>query len=57
MKKIKLKSGDEVDVFSKYRKLHNFKKGVVKKVKRGYNKRFRKESKNLLNEDWDNGYN
>jgi predicted DNA-binding antitoxin AbrB/MazE fold protein len=51
MDKIKLKSGDEVDVFSKYRKLHNFKKGVVKKVKRGYNKRFRKESKKLLNED------
>ena len=38
MDKIKLKSGDEFDVLSKYRKYHNFKKGVVKRVKRGYNK-------------------
>ena len=51
MDTIKWKSGDDVDVFSKHRKLHNFKKGVVKKVKRGYNKRFRKESKKECNDE------
>lgn len=42
MKRIKLKNGDEMDAFSKSRKYLRWGRGDLKKIKRGYNKRFRK---------------
>ena len=45
MKKVPLKSGDEFDALTKSRKFYNFKRGTLKKIKRGYNKRFRKSSR------------
>jgi len=46
-KRIPMRSGDEQDALSKKsRKFHRFGRGVLKKIKRGYNKRFRKQNKN-----------
>jgi len=45
MKRIKTKGGDEYDAFSPYRKYFRYGRGVLKKIKRGYNKRFRKATK------------
>jgi hypothetical protein len=45
IKRVPLKSGDEYDAFSKYRKFLNFKRGDLKKIKRAYNKRLRKVNK------------
>ena len=46
-KKIKLKGGSEYDALTTARKYYCYLKnsGVAKKIKRGYNKRFRKEGK------------
>jgi len=47
-KKIPMKGGDEYDGLSKNsRKFYMWSKGQLKKIKRGYNKRFRKEGKKL----------
>lgn len=44
-KKIKLKGGDEYDVHTSWRKLIAAPKSMIKRAKRSYNKRFRKEGK------------
>ena len=43
--KIKLKGGDEYDVHTNWRKLIAAPKSMIKRAKRSYNKRFRKEGK------------
>ena len=45
--KIPMKGGDEYDALTKARHYYNWSKGQLKKIKRGYNKRFRKEGKKL----------
>jgi hypothetical protein len=48
--KIPLNNGDEYDAFSKnYRKWTNWQKGELKKIKRKYNKRVRRENKKEIN--------
>lgn len=44
-KRLPLKGGDEYDALSKARKFIHWKAGELKKIKRAYNKRFRKHSK------------
>ena len=44
-KKIKLKGGDEYDVHTRWRKLIAAPKSMIKRAKKSYNKRFRKEGK------------
>ena len=51
VKKIPLKSGDEYDILTKSRKFYLLKAGQAKKIKRKYNKRFRKVSKSLIIEE------
>jgi hypothetical protein len=41
-KRLPLKGGDEYDALSKARKFIHWKAGELKKIKRAYNKRFRK---------------
>ena len=50
-KRIPLKGGDEYDALTKGRKFLHWKTGQIKKIKRAYNKRFRKHTKGLNNED------
>jgi len=45
MKRIKLKGGDEYDVHTGWRSYLKTPRGMVKRAKKTYNKRFRKESK------------
>jgi hypothetical protein len=47
MSKIPMKGGDEHDALTKARKYYNWSKGQLKKIKRGYNKRFRKVGKRI----------
>ena len=44
-KRIPMKGGDEYDALSKARKFLHWKAGQIKKIKRAYNKRFRKHLK------------
>jgi hypothetical protein len=44
-KRLPLKGGDEYDALSKARKFLHWKAGQLKKIKRAYNKRFRKHLK------------
>ena len=44
-KRLPLKGGDEYDALSKARKFIHWKAGELKKIKRAYNKRFRKHTK------------
>ena len=44
-KRLPLKGGDEYDALSKARKFLHWKAGKLKKIKRAYNKRFRKHLK------------
>ena len=46
-KRVPLKGGDEHDAFSKARRFLRWKSGRLKKIKRAYNKRFRRSSKEL----------
>jgi len=47
-KRVPLKGGDEYDAFcKKSRKFFNWKSGQLKKIKRAYNKRFRRTVKEL----------
>ena len=48
--KIPMKGGDEYDALTKARKFHLWKAGQVKKIKRAYNKRFRKQGKEIQDE-------
>lgn len=50
MSKIPMKGGDEYDGLTKARKYYNWSKGQLKKIKRGYNKRFRKAGKRISHE-------
>ncbi len=47
MKRIKLRGGNEYDALTPARKFYLYlaRSGVAKKIKRGYNKRFRKAGK------------
>ena len=49
-KRIPMKGGDEYDALTKARKFYLWKAGQVKKIKRAYNKRFRKHSKDITND-------
>ena len=44
-KRIRMKGGDEYEALTKARKFHFWKAGQLKKIKRAYNKRFRKHTK------------
>lgn len=48
--RIPMRGGDEHDAFSKSRKFLRFGRGALKKIKRAYNKRFRKHNKENKNE-------
>ena len=43
--RIPLKGGDEHDAFTRWRQLAHWQQGELKRIKRGYNKRFRKTGK------------
>lgn len=45
MTKIPMKGGDEYDALTPARKYYYWGRGQLKKIKRGYNKRFRKQGK------------
>ena len=45
VRRIKLKGGDEYDVHTSWRKLIAAPKSMIKRAKKSYNKRFRKEGK------------
>jgi len=47
-KRIPMKGGDEYDGLTKARKFYMWKRGQLKKIKRAYNKRFRKHTKELM---------
>mgnify|MGYP006076379097 FL=1 len=49
-KRLPLKGGDEYDALTKSRKFLHWKAGQLKKIKRAYNKRFRKHSKEIYDE-------
>ena len=46
-KRIQMKGGDEYDGLTKARRFLIWKRGQLKKIKRAYNKRFRKHAKEL----------
>ena len=43
--RIPSQGGDEEDAFTRWRKLFHYRAGELKRIKRGYNKRFRKQGK------------
>jgi hypothetical protein len=45
MTRIPLKGGAEYDALTKAKRVHNFRRGERKAIKRQYNKRFRKVAK------------
>ena len=49
-KRIPMKGGDEYDGLTKARKFYMWKSGQLKKIKRAYNKRFRKHTKEVNDE-------
>ena len=49
-KRIPMKGGGEYDGLTKARRFHIWKSGQLKKIKRAYNKRFRKHNKELKDE-------
>lgn len=51
MKKIPLKSGDEFDAFTGWRRFYNWKTKQLKKIKRKYRKRFRQDEKKLIDKE------
>ena len=44
-----MKGGDEYDALTRSRKFYMWSKGQLKKIKRGYNKRFRKAAREDVN--------
>ena len=46
----KLISGDEYDVLTQWRRVHAYKAGTVKAIKRKFNKRTRRQAKESLQE-------
>ena len=49
-KRIPMKGGDEYDGLTKARRFMHWKSGQLKKIKRAYNKRFRKHSKESVDD-------
>ena len=49
-KRIPMRGGDEYDGLTKARRFLLWKRGQLKKIKRAYNKRFRKHNKGLKDE-------
>ena len=49
-KRIRMKGGDEYNGLTKARRFLLWKRGQLKKIKRAYNKRFRKHNKELKDE-------
>ena len=49
-KRIQMKGGNEYDGLTKARKFYLWKSGKLKKIKKAYNKRFRKYSKEIKDE-------
>jgi hypothetical protein len=49
-KRIPMKGGDEYDGLTKARRFLIWKSGQLKKIKRAYNKRFRKHNKEIKDE-------
>jgi len=49
-KRIRMKGGDEYNGLTKARRFHIWKSGQLKKIKRAYNKRFRKHIKETKDE-------
>jgi hypothetical protein len=47
-KRIPMKGGDEYDGLTKGRRFLHWKTGQLKKIKRAYNKRFRKYNKKVI---------
>jgi len=43
-----LKSGDEYDALTRWRRVCSYRPGTVKAIKRGFNKRIRREAKHNL---------
>ena len=50
-KRIPMKGGDEYDGLTKARRFLHWKTGQLKKIKRAYNKRFRKYSKRMTTDE------
>ena len=50
-KRIPMKGGDEYDGLTKRRRFLHWKTGQLKKIKRAYNKRFRKCSKRMTTDE------
>ena len=42
---VPLKGGEEYDALTRARKFYHWRPGVLRKIKRGYNKRVRREAK------------
>jgi len=51
VKRIPMKGGDEFDALTKARRFLRWKSGQVKKIKRVYNKRFRRYSRRINHEE------
>ena len=49
-KRIPMKGGDEYSALTKARKFYIWRSGQIKKIKRAYNKRFRKHGKEIGDE-------
>ena len=49
-KRIPMKGGDEYDGLTKSRRFYVWNRGQLKKIKRAYNKRFRKYNKEIKDE-------
>ncbi len=49
-KRIRMRGGDEYDGLTKARRFLLWKRGQLKKIKRAYNKRFRKHNKEIKDE-------
>jgi hypothetical protein len=50
MKRIKLKGGDEYDVHTRWRQVVQPSLSILRRAKKAYNKRFRKDGKNETRE-------
>ena len=51
MNRIPLKSGDEYDAFTRWRNIHFWKRGELKKIKRKFTKRVRRYNKKVCLEE------
>lgn len=49
--KLPLKSGDEHDALTRAKRVHSFRAGTRKKIKKGYNKRVRRVVRKVLKQE------